>query len=69
VLDGTTLVLSGAGGSLGGLYYVVASTNLAERMTNWQHIATNRFNADGTFAVTNSLERVESTKFFRLEIP
>ncbi len=69
VLAGTNLVFSGTGGSAGGTYYVLASTNVAEPAANWGRVATNRFDASGGFRTTNSTDLKLSSQFFRLRLP
>jgi len=69
LLDGSNLVFAGSGGSAGATYYVLASTNLAEWLTNWACVATNTFELDGTFNVTNAVDLAKPTEFFRLQVP
>ena len=70
VLAGTNLVLAGTVGSEGGTCYVLASTNMAEPMTNWERAATNTFAAaGGSFNVTNALDPARPFQYFRLEVP
>jgi hypothetical protein len=63
------LVYGGTGGTAGGTYYVVASTNVAKPMANWERVATNTFAAGGTFSVTNALDPARPRQFFRLSLP
>jgi hypothetical protein len=51
------------------LYYVLASTNAATRMTNWVRVVTNVFGDGGTFSVTNTVEPGKRRQFFRLQVP
>ena len=46
-------ILSGAGGTNNGTYYVLATTNLALPLTNWTSIATDQFDSLGGFIFTN----------------
>jgi hypothetical protein len=68
-LSGTNLVLHCADGSPGGMYYVLASTNLMMPWTNWPVIATHSFDANGYHAFTNGLNPDTPQRFFRLRLP
>ena len=59
----------GTGGCAGSTYYVLASTNMAEAMTNWVPVATNTFGVDGSFCVTNAVDANKPAQFFRLQVP
>ena len=69
VRSGTNLVYGGTGGMEGSNYYVLTSTNIATRMTNWVRVATNVFGDGGTFSVTNAVEPSQRRQFFRLQVP
>ena len=69
VLTGTNLVFAGYGGSVGAAYYVVGATNAATPLINWTRLATNTFDAAGTFTVTNPVKAALGRQFFRLEVP
>jgi hypothetical protein len=69
VLAGTNLVFSGEGGSAGGTYYVVASTNVADPGTYWVRRATNLFGIRGAFSVTNTVSPAKPREYFRILIP
>lgn len=64
VSSGSNIVLSGTNGPANGTFYVQMSTNLAS--TNWTAVATNSFDTNGTFNVTNSVSPVIPAAFFRL---
>ena len=49
------IALSGTGGSNNGTYHLLASANLTTSSTNWPAIATNTFDANGNFALTNPI--------------
>jgi hypothetical protein len=36
-------------------YVVLTSTNISAPLSSWKAVATNRFNADGTFDYTNAI--------------
>lgn len=63
------LVLSGTNGPAGGNYRVLASSNPALPLTNWNILATNQFNNGGGFNVTNALPWTNGSAFFRLVVP
>jgi hypothetical protein len=69
VVAGGYLVFSGTGGSAGGGYYVLASTNVTAWMTNWLSVATNTFACDGSFSVTTVLDPAKGRQFFRIQVP
>jgi pectate lyase len=62
------IVLSGTGGSNKATYLLRASPNLSMPTTNWPAVATNNFDADGTFNVTNPLPPGVAGQFYRLQI-
>ncbi len=68
-LLGPEIVISGAGGSSGGSYYVLASTNPALPLAQWNRIATNQFDATGRFSFTNNFSSNIPAQFFRLLQP
>jgi autotransporter-associated beta strand protein len=45
-------------------YEVLSSTNLAVQLTNWTVLATNNFNANGTFYYTNIIDATKPAMFF-----
>ncbi len=66
---GENLVFGGTGGVEGATYYVLTSTNVAASAGQWQPIATNVFDPDGTFSVTNAITPGSPAAFFRLQLP
>lgn len=66
---GTTLILSGAGGSPGGTYYVLSSTNLALPFNDWTVVTTNVFGTEGNFSFTNVLGSDDPGGFYLLKVP
>ena len=69
VLSGTNLVFSGTGGTPGGSYVVVTSTNLAVPLPNWIPLATNSFDGSGNFSFTNSISPATAAEYFVIEVP
>ena len=68
-MKGNNLVYAGNNGVLLGNYYVIGSTNLALPVTNWTRMATNQFDATGSFTFTNVLNPNSSQWFYRLQLP
>jgi len=66
-LAGGDLVFGGTGGSAGGTYYVLASTNVTAPMSNWVRLATNTFGVGGSFSATNPVTGTQ--QFFRIQVP
>jgi hypothetical protein len=66
---GPSLILSGTNGIEGNTYYVVASTNVAAPLSNWQPVFTNTFGANGVFSVTNAVSGAIPARFYRLQLP
>jgi hypothetical protein len=48
---------------------VVASTNVAAPLTNWQPVFTNVFQAGGVFSATNAVSGAIPARFYRLQLP
>lgn len=66
---GGNVVLVGSNGVASAPYYVLASTNVATPVINWTPIATNNFNADGSFLFTNGVNPSTPRQFYLLELP
>jgi autotransporter-associated beta strand protein len=69
IRSGSNLILSGTGGTAGGEYYVLLSTNLALPLSNWTSIATNVFDGSGGFSLTNPINLAEPQQFWILKEP
>jgi hypothetical protein len=63
------IILGGTGGVATGLYYVLASTNVALPLSQWTVIATNQFDSSGNFVFTNGMQTNVPETFFLLEVP
>lgn len=63
------LIIAGTNGLPGTSYYVLTTTNLALPVTNWTSLATNLFDATGTFIFTNSFAPVLPQQYYRLQLP
>jgi hypothetical protein len=64
---GGTLTLSGTGGSLGGTYYVIGSTNLALPVAQWPVLSTNSFDGSGNFNVSMPVITNKPDLFLRIK--
>jgi hypothetical protein len=69
VASGTNLVFSGGGGTSGGNYVVLTSTNLVLPLANWTRIVTNQFDAGGSFIFTNAADAAMPQSFYLLQLP
>jgi len=69
VLSGNSLTLGGSGGTNGGQYVVLASTNVALPVTNWTRIQTNTFDSNGNFSFGDLVNPAVPTRFYRIVIP
>jgi len=67
-INGTNLVMSGSGGASLWPYFLLASTNLALPAAQWMSVASNQFDMDGNFAVTNAVNPSWPQTFYRLEL-
>jgi autotransporter-associated beta strand protein len=67
--SGGNLVFSGTSGVPGWTYYVLASTNMASPLSQWQRIATNPFDGNGNFNFTNPPNPNAPQTFYLLEMP
>ena len=63
------LVFRGDGGTAGGNYYLLASTNLAPPLVNWLRVATNQFDNNGNFSFVNVWVTNAPQQFYRLQLP
>jgi len=66
VINGS-LVLSGSGGTQGGTYYVLTSTNLASPLASWKVASTNAYDSSGNFIVTNAITAGVPQLFYRIK--
>jgi len=71
LLNGTSLVLSGSGGSgaIGTTYGVLVSSNVALPLASWTRLSTNPFDASGNYRVTNTVAPAKPRQFFRIVAP
>jgi len=62
------VVLAGTGGPDNGAYHLLTSATLGTAATNWPAVATNNFDANGSFVLTNPLVAGADGQFFRLRL-
>ena len=67
VLSGGNLIMTGSGGTPDADYYLLTSTNVALPLAQWTRSATNQFDSEGNFAVTNSVTS-QPRQFFRVQV-
>jgi hypothetical protein len=69
-LSGSNLTLSGTNGLSTGVYYLLASTNLALPLNQWSSVATNALSANGdfTFTATNVVNPQAACQFYVLQL-
>ncbi len=60
------IVFSGSNGIPNQPFYVLATTNLATPLTNWVVVATNAFDGNGNFSLTNTVGAGAPQQFFEL---
>jgi len=66
--SGTNLFFTSTDGPAGGTNYLVASTNLALPVAQWQIVATNRFDNSGTTSITNALTAAGARRFYQIRL-
>jgi hypothetical protein len=68
-LSGSELVIRGTNGTANQGFSVLASTNLTLPTTSWPTVASGHFDANGNFAVTNSIDPNLPQSFYRVQTP
>ena len=68
-LAGSNLFFSGSNGLPMGSYYLMSSTNVALPLNLWTPIATNPFDTNGDFNLTNPVNPNSSQLFYLLQLP
>lgn len=68
-LIGGNMIFASQGGTPGMNCYVLSSTNLLLPLANWTRLATNVFDANGSFAYTNVVSSEQTQNFYRLLTP
>jgi hypothetical protein len=64
-LSSGNIVLSGSGGTASGTYYLLTTTNLAVKP--WLTIATNSYDTNGNFVLTNAVTPGVTQQFYLIE--
>ena len=64
---GTNFVFGGLGGSNNGAYALRSATNLTLPLTNWTALATNSFDGNGRFNLTNPIIPTGKRQFYALQ--
>jgi autotransporter-associated beta strand protein len=67
-MSGSSLIFSGTNGVASGNYVVLASTNLTTPLINWTPLATNTFDTNGVFNVTNVISSGSPQQFYRIQL-
>lgn len=67
-LSGTNAQFQGSNGAPGLVFYLLTSTNLATPAADWFPSATNAFDANGGFTVTNAVPVNSSGQFYLLQV-
>ena len=68
-VSGGDLVLNGTGGTPGGTYTLLTSSNIALPLINWTPVLTRMFDNSGNFSVTNGVDPSASQRYFLLRVP
>jgi autotransporter-associated beta strand protein len=61
------LVFGGTNGTAFGTYYVLTTTNLTIPLTKWVSLATNSFDGNGNFSVTNAISPGTPQRYYLIE--
>lgn len=61
------LTLSGTGGTAGGTYYVIGTTNLTLPVAQWTVLSTNSFDGSGNFNVNVPVTATKPAQFLRIK--
>ena len=67
-VSGTNFIFSGSNAPTSGNYVVFTATNIATPLANWTPVATNAFDINGNFHVTNPITPGSSKGFFLLKV-
>ena len=67
-VSGGNLIFDGTNGVTNGNFVVLTSTNVANPLTVWAALATNAFDANGNFHVTNAIIPATPQRFYRLQL-
>ena len=65
---GNNFIFSATNGVPDWAFYILASTNVAAPLNQWQPIATNNFDSNGNFIFTNSVDGNSPQQFYLLQL-
>jgi autotransporter-associated beta strand protein len=63
------VVMSGSGGSSGGTFNILTSTDIAAPLSSWTQVATGTFDGSGNFSVTLAIDPNTPQRFFLIQLP
>ena len=66
---GSNLMMSGSNGTPNASFYTLTATNVTLPLANWSRVATNQFDANGIFNLTNPIDPTTPQLFYRLQLP
>jgi len=69
VLSGSTLTLSGGGGTPNANYILLASTNVALTVPSWDRVTTNQFDSSGNFSISMPVTPGVPQRYFLIQLP
>jgi hypothetical protein len=67
-INGSNFILGGSNGIAGRSFYLLGSTNLTLPLSQWQFMATNAFDSQGDFNITNSVSPSSPLQFYQLQV-
>jgi cytochrome c peroxidase len=67
-ITGSNFYFTGANGSQGWSYHVLASTDLSRPLASWTLVATDSFDGQGNFDFTNSTNPSQSQQFYAVSL-
>ncbi len=67
--SGNNLVMSGSNGTPNASFYTLTATNVTLPVASWSRVATNQFDANGYFNLTNPIDPATPQLFYRLQLP
>jgi autotransporter-associated beta strand protein len=68
-VSGSSVSISGSGGTAGATYYVLSSTNVALPPASWTPVATNQFDNAGNFTFSQTIDPGTPARFYRIQLP
>lgn len=67
-ISGGNFIFSGTNGTAGANYVVLTSTNLSGGFSSWTPVATNVFDSNGAFYVTNAVDPNVKQRFYSIKL-